>query len=186
MLQNQNQTLFLRNLLRTGKPIPWRLLHDWGCYACGECCKRYVVELKPWEWARIARTYGYSSSVVSSGGKIYLKRRPDGSCVFLYNMWGNKLCGLQEMKPQACKLWPFQVYESPVFGHAELSRYECSRGIFYIYVVPDCIGLIWGSPSKHLKEQILPEIVDIKLGLRVRQEHSTARLLVASHPRPPI
>jgi Fe-S-cluster containining protein len=181
MVQTRSSLILLRSLLRTGKPLPWSLLHDWKCYACGDCCRRYLVELKSWEWAKIVRSYGYFSTLISSGGKIYLKRRPDNSCIFLYNAGRNSLCGLQEMKPQACKLWPFQVYENPVFGHVELSRYECSKGVFYIYVVPDCIGLSWGIPSKHLREILLPEIVDIKLGLRVRQKHSTSKLSLSRY-----
>ncbi|MHC1564326.1 MAG: YkgJ family cysteine cluster protein [Candidatus Hecatellaceae archaeon] len=182
--QNFQSLQLLRGLLSHGKPVPWRLVHDWECHACGDCCTRYVVELKPQEYAQIAHAYGFSSVTVSAG-KIYLKRRPDGSCLFLHNLNGRNLCGLQHLKPEACRLWPFNPHEAPVFGHPELSYYRYGRKSFYVYVIPACPGLSYGEPSQRLKEKVIPEILDMKFKGRVSQKYSTSAVapkLSTSYP----
>ena len=171
----------LLNLLRSDKLIPWRLVHDWVCQACGECCKHYIVELTPHEYAKIVQTYGYSPVTVSLG-KMYLKRRADGSCFFLHEVGGRNLCGLQPIKPKACKLWPFQVFEHPSFGYPELSSYRYGRREFHVYVVPRCKGLYYGEPSHRLKKKVIPEILEIWLGLKVNQKYSTSSKLMVSTP----
>mgnify|MGYP000135474052 CR=1 FL=1 len=167
--------ILLREFLQGRKLVPWRLVHDWKCQACGECCRRYVVELTPHEYARITQAYGYSR-VKTSMGKLFLRRGPDGTCLFLYRLGDRALCGLQPIKPKACKLWPFQVFEQPPLTHPELSLYRYGRKEFHVFVVPECKGLIYGEPSPRLKEKILPEILEIKLGLRDRQLYSTSQL----------
>lgn len=177
LLENTTQNWhLLRSLLSSGKPIPWRLISRWECHACGECCTRYIVELKPKEYAEIAHTYGFSTVTVSMG-KVYLKRRPDGSCIFLHHLNGRALCGLQHVKPEACRLWPFIPRETPDFGHPDLAHYQYGRRTFYVYVIPACPNLSFGYPSKKLKEKIIPEILDMKFGGRVKQKYSTSNLV---------
>ncbi|MHC1586444.1 MAG: YkgJ family cysteine cluster protein [Candidatus Hecatellaceae archaeon] len=164
----------LREILHSGRLVPWRLVHDWVCQACGDCCRRYLVELTPHEYAQIVQTHGHGYVDVAMG-KMYLRRRPDGSCYFLYWQNGQGLCGLQPIKPKACKLWPFQVFEHPSFGNPELSLYRYGRREFYIYVVSECRGLTFGQPSPRLEHKVIPEILEIKLGRRVHQQYSTSQ-----------
>ena len=174
-LREDPQRQILRSLLQAGKPVPWRFIHDWRCHACGECCTRYLVELKPIEYAEIAHVYGYSY-VTTNLGKVYLRRRPDGSCVFLYRANGRGLCSLQHMKPEACRLWPFIPCETPNFGYPELAYYRYGRRLYYVYVVPACPGLSYGEPSERLKGKVIPEILDMKFRGRTRQKYSTSSL----------
>jgi Fe-S-cluster containining protein len=185
LLQNSQNWQVLRSLLASSKPIPWRLIRDWKCYACGDCCTRYLVELKPWEYAEITHTYGFSS-VTLSMGKIYLKRRPDGSCLFLCRLNGKGLCSLQHAKPEACRLWPFNPLESPLFGYPELSYYRYGRKVFYVYATPACPNLTYGEPSKRFKEKVIPEIIDMKFGGRVRQKYSTSTVAFKPSPVHPL
>ncbi len=165
----------LKTLLASGKPVPWKFVHSWSCINCGECCKRYVVELTTEEWIKITRFYGFE--VITPGiSKYYLRKRSDGSCVFLYSVGDKKFCGLQSLKPKPCKLWPFYIREKPVFGFPDQAIYYYKSEEFYIYVDPFCRGLIWGNPSKQLVNNLIPEVLEIKLGRLEKQVFSTASL----------
>jgi len=168
----------LRRLLALGKPVPWSFVHSWSCINCGECCKRYVVELTADEWVKITNLYGFDVTVPGVG-RSYLKRRSDGSCIFLYRVGDKSFCGLQSLKPKSCKLWPFYIREKPVFGFRDEARFNYKGGEFYVYVDPFCRGLTWGNPSKHLLENLIPEVLEIKFGGREKQVFSTAGLGLA-------
>lgn len=163
----------LKALVSSGKPVPWSFVHSWRCVNCGRCCRRYVVELTADEWVQITRLYGFEVTIPSLGAH-YLKKRADGSCIFLYRVGDRWLCGLQHLKPKSCKLWPFYLREKPVYGFPELAKYSYLGREFYVYADPYCRGLIWGQPSKELVKYLLPELVEIKLGRRDRQVFSTA------------
>jgi len=156
-------------------PVPWRYVESWNCLACGLCCKGFDVVLDFPEWINIVKAYGvdYTQPGIS---RFYLKRKIDGTCVFLGNYYGNWLCSLQRMKPMACKLWPFKISDKPKYGRPNEARYNTANIKLYIYVDPSCVGLRWGNPSPEFMHTILPEFVDLALGQRRKQFYSTARL----------
>jgi len=156
-------------------PVPWRYVESWNCLACGLCCKGFDVVLDFPEWINIVKAYGvdYTQPGIS---RFYLKRKTDGTCVFLGNYYGNWLCSLQHMKPMACKLWPFKISDKPKYGRPNEARYNTANIKLYIYVDPSCAGLRWGNPSPEFMHTILPEFVDLALGQRLKQFYSTARL----------
>ena len=92
--------------------VPWQNVADWHCKACGYCCKLYSVVLGFNEWLNIARSFGQETTVTGLD-RFYIKRTSDGSCGFLCNKTNNYYCGLQGMKPEACKIWPFKVPPNP-------------------------------------------------------------------------
>ncbi|RLI41707.1 hypothetical protein DRO59_06205, partial [Candidatus Bathyarchaeota archaeon] len=98
--------------------VPWQRIADWKCTACGLCCRAYSVVLNFQEWLNIVKNYGVDKTV-SGLDKLFIKRRSDGSCIFLYKFSNMYLCGIQHMKPKACKLWPFRVLSKPKFGYAD-------------------------------------------------------------------
>jgi len=160
-------------------PVPWRYVESWGCFACGLCCKGYDVVLDLPEWLNIVKTYGvdYTQPGIS---RLYLRRKTDGSCVFLQNYYGNWLCSLQHMKPVACKLWPFKMSDKPKWGRPNEAAYNYSSMKLYVYVDPSCAGLRWGNPNPEFANTVLPEFVDLALGQRRKQQYSTARLFQAN------
>lgn len=167
--------IFQRILKASNKIIPWRFIHNWECVNCGECCKRYNVSLSIDEWLKITKIYGVDV-VTSNIGKVLLKRRSDGSCVFLYRIGDKWVCGLQSIKPKACRLWPFYIKEKPVYGYGDFAYYNYNGLNLYIYVDTFCRGLTYGLPSKKLLEKILPEVVEIYLGRRIVQQYTTSQL----------
>ena len=157
------------------RPIPWRHVASWSCNLCGKCCREYRVVLKPEEWLRLVDIYGPDVAEVGHG-KFYLRRRPDGSCIFLRKVGDKWLCGLQDMKPKACKLWPFKVLSWPKYGRAAEAYVNYMGYPLYVYVDPFCPGLKWGSPTPAFVSTVLREAIEIALGIRTEQEHTTSKL----------
>ena len=157
--------------------VPWKYVQGWNCVACGMCCKGYQVVLGFNEWVNITRKFGIGVTHPDIN-RFYLGKKGDGSCIFLNRFFNTWFCGLQNMKPKACKLWPFKVYSKPKFGKSNEALYKFGDRNFFIYIDSICVGIRWGPPSKELAYKILPEIVEIALGLRKKQNYSTSRIRV--------
>jgi len=156
-------------------PIPWRYVESWNCSACGICCKGYQVVLGFNEWVNIIGKYGVG--VTQPGiSQFYLGKKDDGTCIFLTKLYDIELCGLQSMKPKACKLWPFKVLSGPRFGRPDEAGYKYGDRKFFVYVDPACVGIRWGKPAQEFTYRILPELIEIALGLREKQYYSTAKI----------
>ncbi|MEM0049498.1 MAG: YkgJ family cysteine cluster protein [Candidatus Bathyarchaeia archaeon] len=153
--------------------VPWSYVNLWRCNGCGLCCREFEVVLTFNEWLNITKRYGVG--VTRAGlNKIYIAKKSDGSCVFLYpSSSGKWLCGLQHIKPLACKLWPFKVLSKPKYGHSSEAIFEYLGQKFYVYIDPFCPGIRWGKPSAELVYKILPEFIEIAIGLREKQVYST-------------
>ncbi|MGC8936297.1 MAG: YkgJ family cysteine cluster protein [Candidatus Methanomethylicaceae archaeon] len=163
------------------KFVPWSKFEDWFCTACGECCKEYKVPLRTYEMTLLSNIFGHHCMELGVG-TAYLKQRFDGRCIFQIRKGGKKLCGIQPIKPLACKMWPFIVSETPLHGYKNEAAFEFKGEPFYIYVNPFCRGLIYGRPSQRLMGLVLPEFVELKLGLRRDQARSTSLLLQTPVP----
>lgn len=123
----------------------------------------------------IVRDYGISATEPGLN-KFYLKRRDDDTCVFLSNYYTKWVCGLQHMKPLACKLWPFKILDAPRFGSPGEASYSYGGKRLFIYVDPLCVGIRWGKPTHEFMHETLSEFVEIALGLRTKQSYSTGKL----------
>jgi len=157
------------------RPVPWRYVDSWNCIACGACCKGFEVVLSLPEWVNIVRSYGVGVTQPSIS-KFHLKRRNDGSCIFLCKYFDQWLCGLQYMKPTACKLWPFKILSRPKFGRPNEASYDYKNRRLYVYVDPSCIGIRWGNPVQDFMQKTMTEIIEIALGLRQNQYYSTSKM----------
>jgi Fe-S-cluster containining protein len=155
--------------------VPWRYIADWKCVACGLCCKAYSVVLSFPEWLKIAKNYGFDKTV-SGLDKLFIKRRSDGSCAFLYHFSNTYLCALQHMKPKACKLWPFKVLSKPKFGYANEAVYYYGGDELFVYADSNCIGLRYGKPTEKFTKYTLQELMEIALGRRKDQSKTTANI----------
>jgi Fe-S-cluster containining protein len=156
-------------------PFPWSYIRSWRCTGCGICCVRYQVVLKFDEWLRIVQKFGVA--VTGSGlNELYLGKKPDGSCIFLTRADGICFCGLQDMKPTACKLWPFKIMRRPKYGRSREAMFNYRGQRFYVYVDPSCPEIIWGRPTPLIIERVIPEFIEIALGTREKQVYSTGSL----------
>jgi Fe-S-cluster containining protein len=156
------------------EPIPWRLVKSWNCITCGICCKEFDVILGYWEWTNIINNYGVGA-IKPNVTRLCLGKKDDGTCVFLYNSSDSWLCGLQRNKPKACKTWPFRIFDQARYGRNNEAIYRYRDRDFFVYVDPSCMGLRWGVPTRRFMYEILPEFVEIALGVREKQFYSTCR-----------
>jgi Fe-S-cluster containining protein len=154
---------------------PWQYISSWKCNACGQCCKDYSVVLNFPEWLNIVRNYGVEKTT-SGLSKLFIKRREDGSCIFLQSFSNVHLCGLQYMKPKACKLWPFKILSKPEFGQANEALYQYGENKLYVYVDSSCWGIRYGRPTWEFANQTLKEFIEIALELRRQQFKTTANV----------
>ena len=160
------------------KPIPWRRVENWFCIACGDCCKEFKVPLSAYEATRLASIFGYEYLELGLRG-YYLKKRQDKRCVFQVYSNGRWICGIQGLKPLACRLWPFIISERPRYDYKDEAEFEFRGQRFYVYLNPYCRGIIYGKPSSMFINKVIPEFIEISLGLRRNQEFSTSMLVGA-------
>ncbi len=152
--------------------IPWHQIASWRCTACGDCCKEYSVVLNFPEWLTIAQTFG-AENVVRGIDKIFIRRMLDGNCAFLCKLADTPLCGLQNMKPNACKLWPFKVLLEPKYGEPKEAAYDYAGKRLYIYADSNCSGIRYGNPTWEFSTLTLREFAEISLGTCRTQRNST-------------
>ena len=155
--------------------VPWQNIADWKCIACGYCCKLYSVVLGFPEWLSIVKTFGVEKTVAGLD-KLYIKRADDGSCAFLCRFANTYYCGLQNMKPDACKLWPFKVLSEPKYGQAREAAFNYGGRQLFIYADTMCSGLRYGSPKWEFNYQTLREFAELALGTRQTQSKTTCKL----------
>jgi Fe-S-cluster containining protein len=134
------------------------------------------------EWLKLIRTYGIG--VTGAGlNKFYLEKKPDGSCLFLCMSEGICLCGLQNMKPLACKLWPFKIVDKPKYGKGREAILNYKGRRLFVYVDPFCPEIRWGKPTATMTSNVIPEFIEIALGLKEKQFHSTSTMLYDLYPK---
>jgi hypothetical protein len=105
-----------------------------------------------------------------------MRKRSDGLCVFLYNLSGTYLCGLQQMKPKACKIWSFKIVSRPEFGYANEATYGYGENRLFVYADSMCGGLKYGKPTWEFSNHIVKEFIEIALGFRSEQYKTTANI----------
>ena len=159
--------------------VPWQYIADWKCIACGACCRFYSVVLNFHEWLKIIKNYGVEQTV-SGLDKLFIKRNTDGSCAFLCQFSNTYLCRLQQMKPKACKLWPFKIITRPEFGNTNKAEYNYGGNIFFVYADSMCSGIRYGSPSWEFVNRTLKEFIEIALGARSEQYKTTGEIAFPS------
>jgi len=88
-------------------------------------------------------------------------------------------CGLQHMKPGACKLWPFKVLSEPKYGQANQALFNYDGRRLFIYADAMCSGLRYGSPTWEFTFATLKEFVELALGTRQTQCKTTSNCLLS-------
>lgn len=154
-------------------PVPWSYVNSWYCTGCGLCCKEFDVVLRFDEWLNLVRRYGVGVTTATLN-KFYIGKKTDGTCMFVYNSLGRWLCGLQHMKPTACKLWPFKISNMARYGRPQEAAFNYQGKQLFVYIDPLCPEIRWGKPSQQMTYRVIPEFAEIALGLREKQVYSTS------------
>ncbi|MBS7658612.1 MAG: YkgJ family cysteine cluster protein [Candidatus Bathyarchaeia archaeon] len=153
--------------------IPWRKTSFWYCSACGECCKKFHVPLTMFEYVEITSIFG-KNVIELDLGKAYLRKNPlTKRCIFQKLKNKKWICGIQEIKPLACKLWPFIILtKSKQKNDEALFNYKGEN--FYIYVDKRCPNVKTGKPTNYLINKILPEVINLSINNKMKQVYSTS------------
>lgn len=150
--------------------VPYKQIESWKCLACGKCCRRYAVNLTWKEYREIKKFR--PDKVRIKKRKPYLKRKADGRCEFLYG----DLCSLQalDMKPVACKVWPFKVLPKPAKNDREFDGlYQTAdKKEYFVYINPRCSGINKGNPFQ--LQRSVEEIIAFWNGSKKQQRYSTS------------
>jgi len=77
------------------------------CHRCSRCCYDKVIQVNPYEIARLARNRGQTTAAfrdawTGDGLGTTLKRQADGACVFL----GPEGCTVHPDRPLVCRIYP--------------------------------------------------------------------------------
>lgn len=176
--------MWATRVLGSNRPVPWRRISSWNCTMCGECCFRFDVKLRWDEAMKLTNLYGREFLTPRPGGFILSK--VGGRCPFLLDFGKIRACKLQlDMKPIACKLWPFQVHLKPKYGKDRDARFTLEEGEFFVYVDLRCKGVRPGNPGPNLVETI-SEAVKLALdpsGVQLRTTSSLISPLIISRRR---
>ena len=154
-------------------------MKSWRYIGCGGCCK-FTVKITTKEWLNITRVYGYGIIRQTVDG-FYLRKTNDGLCPFLLRLSGRWFCGIQYMKPLACKLWPFRIISEPKYGNSNEACFNYKDREFYIYVNLMCHGILRGRLNRIFISKILPELIEIRMGSQRKQFYSTINLAYPRH-----
>ena len=152
--------------------IPWRRVGSWACLRCGECCTKFKVTLRPYEYAKI---FELMPEAVVVDVKPYL-RKIGGRCVFL-DEYG--LCSLHELglKPFSCKVWPFLVYRKPKSVSCGEAEFYYKGETYYVYFNQYafiCPGVGVGRPEE--LPNVISEVIEIYNNPWRKQKYSTSSL----------
>ncbi|MGC4074794.1 MAG: YkgJ family cysteine cluster protein [Nibricoccus sp.] len=122
----------------SGQPLPFRpgrltsnTAFSYACHRCRRCCHDKLIQVNPYEIARLARNRGISTGEFIARHlekEPYLKRQPDGACVFL----GPEGCTVHADRPLVCRVYPLGRHVTSD-GRVEFSQLEGhpqSDGIF--------------------------------------------------------
>jgi uncharacterized protein len=85
---------------------------SYRCMACSRCCRNKLIQLNPYELARIALALHVSTGDVvdrHTRDGVYLRQRADGTCVFLTQHG----CGIHAHRPLVCRLYPLGRIVNP-------------------------------------------------------------------------
>jgi uncharacterized protein len=101
------------------------------CRRCRKCCHDKLIQVNPYEAARLARNLGLSTADFIREhleSSIYLRRQNDGACVFL----GPQGCTVHPDRPLVCRLYPLgrhiEVSGEPTFSHT--APHPETRGVY--------------------------------------------------------
>ena len=152
--------------------IPWSWVKSWRCVGCGQCCNRFAIPLRTYEYASMTKHFGHGMTETDNLGNPCV-RKVRGRCVFQDD---EGLCNAQRLglKPLACKLWPFMVFKEPRRRfEAEASfRHQGRESFVYVDTAFPCNGLNKGNPEE--LPLILAEAVEVARDQGRAQHHTTA------------
>ena len=104
------------------------------CSRCSRCCHDKIIQVNPYEVARLARSRGLSTRAFAErhtedGLGVHLKRVASGACEFL----GAQGCTVHADRPLVCRLYPLgrHVSEDGAERFSHMTPHPQSEGSFH-------------------------------------------------------
>lgn len=97
-------------------------LFSYTCHRCLRCCHDKLIQVNPYEAARLARCIGVSTTEFAARyleDGVFLRRVERGACVFL----GPQGCTVHTDRPLVCRLYPLGRHVAPS-GEVTYSHHE--------------------------------------------------------------
>src|SRR6266700_2871554 len=102
--------------------FPGNTPFSYVCHRCRACCHDKLIQVNPYEIARLARNRGGSTTAFIANfldRGVYLHRVENGACVFL----GPEGCTVHPDRPLVCRLYPLGGHVGPddtvTYSHVE-------------------------------------------------------------------
>lgn len=95
---------------------------SYACHRCLRCCHDKLIQVNPYEAARLARCIGVSTTEFAARyleDGVFLRRVERGACVFL----GPQGCTVHPDRPLVCRLYPIGRHVAPS-GEVTYSHHE--------------------------------------------------------------
>lgn len=106
---------------------------DYACNRCSLCCRDKVIQVNPYEIARLARRLGmttgaFTARYTEGGVGARLTRRDDGTCSFL----GPEGCGVHLDRPLVCRIYPLgrHVAADGTESWSHLAPHPQTKGVY--------------------------------------------------------
>jgi Fe-S-cluster containining protein len=101
------------------------------CQRCRRCCHDKLIQVNPYEVARLARHLGLTTTAFIKEHleeSVFLRRREDGACVFL----GPGGCTVHRDRPLVCRLYPLgrHVGGSGEVTYSHIQPHPDTRGVY--------------------------------------------------------
>jgi hypothetical protein len=105
--------------------------YSYLCHRCRHCCHHKLIQVNPYEAARLARNRGVSTTVFIRDyleNSVYLRRLGDGACVFL----GPQGCTVHPDRPLVCRVYPLgrHVEASGAVTYSHLEPHPQTQGVY--------------------------------------------------------
>jgi uncharacterized protein len=106
-------------------------LFSYTCHRCRNCCHDKLIQVNPYEVARLARNRGLSTTAFIENhleNSVYLRRQEDGACVFL----GPEGCTVHPDRPLVCRLYPLGRHVGPddEITYSQLEAHPRTEGVY--------------------------------------------------------
>jgi len=145
------------------KLLPWSNFLRWECQRCGFCCEVLQIKLLKEEEKKLREKYG--DVVTYIDGEPFLKRKSDGTCIFLERKDNVAVCTIYEDRPLACRIYPFYLRRWRDAKKSELFKEVSKESVvfkyrgrkFVVLVSNFCLGLGKGPPIEYGIQSALRE-----------------------------
>jgi Fe-S-cluster containining protein len=101
------------------------------CNRCRNCCHDKLIQVNPYEIARLARCLGIDTTAFIRDyleNSVYLRRQADGACVFL----GPEGCTVHADRPLVCRLYPLGRHVGPAgeVKYSQMEPHPATKGVY--------------------------------------------------------